>query len=133
MKLHSPALALLLAHLCWMAGPAAGDNVPDPVHVNVLPADILNGPIIAPSDPAPIPQSIETVIVRNAQNLPVPNAAVEFLFLPGAGICTGAVHHYGRVHLRGRVAGTAGNVCSTTTASPNPPEHPRATRSRRPS
>jgi len=78
-KLLSSLLALAL-----FASVAAA-TVPDPPKCTVSPCDALNGVVLAPDLPAPIPASIVTLTIRNSSNNPIPNAAVNVSF--GSGLC----------------------------------------------
>ncbi len=102
--------ALFVLALC---SSVAFATVPDPTKCSVTPADALNGLVLAPDSPAPIPASVYTVTVRNADNNPIPNAAVEFLFGTGIRICTTA-QHTGTTNTLGQVVITLrGGGCAT--------------------
>lgn len=81
--------ALFVLALCSSVAMA---TVPDPTKCSVSPADVLLGVVLSPDSPAPIPASVYTVTVRNADNNPINGAAVEFLFATGIRVCTTAVH-----------------------------------------
>lgn len=105
--------ALFVLALCSSVAMA---TVPDPTKCIVQPADDLHGLVLAPDSPAPIPASIYTVTVRNTDNNPIPNAAVEFLLGTGNRICTTAVHT-GSTNGSGIVTITLrGGGCSTGSA-----------------
>lgn len=75
-----------------LASTAAVANVPCPEFCTVSPADALNGLVLAPNSPSPIPASVYTVTVRNCDQNPIAGAAVVFEFGAGIDICTTAVH-----------------------------------------
>lgn len=81
--------ALFVLALC---SSVAFATVPDPANCSVSPGDALNGLVIAPNSPAPIPATVYTVTVRNANNDPIPNASVVFEFGVDIVICTTAQH-----------------------------------------
>ncbi|MCA9756227.1 MAG: hypothetical protein KDA27_10515 [Candidatus Eisenbacteria bacterium] len=58
-------------------------TTPDPANNWVLPCDELDGVVLAPDSPAPIPASEIQVGVRNNNNGPVPNATVVVEFNQG--------------------------------------------------
>lgn len=78
-KLLSSLLALALCSSVALA------TVPDPPKCDVTPCDALNGVVLGPDQPAPIPASIVSLVIRNSSNNPIPNAAVNISF--GTGLC----------------------------------------------
>ena len=88
--MKSPALFLIAAVL-WVSS-AAGNAVPDQTYCTVVPADRLDGIILCPDAPTPIPESVETITVRDSNNNPYPNASVRFYFNdPSVVLCPHAV------------------------------------------
>jgi hypothetical protein len=81
--------ALFVLALC---SSAAFATVPSDEYSECSPGDALNGLVICPDSPAPIPATVYTVTVRNGNQDPIPNASVSFEFAPGISICTTAVH-----------------------------------------
>ncbi|MEZ4651084.1 MAG: hypothetical protein R3E97_20310 [Candidatus Eisenbacteria bacterium] len=67
-------------------------TVPDPPNVTVIPCDDLNGIVLAPDHPAPMPASQVEIIVRNSDNIPVVNAAVTVEFGASNVACPDAVY-----------------------------------------
>jgi len=81
---------LLFAAVVW-ASSASGNSVPDWSKCTVVPADQLKGGILCPDSPTPIPESVETITVRDSDNRPWQNAMVRFDFGPGIVTCPHAV------------------------------------------
>jgi hypothetical protein len=88
---HGWTLAGMMALLLCTAAVAPADDVPEPNHVLVVPADVTQGPVIAPGHPSPIASCIQTITVRSWNNTPIPNALVQVLFGPGIHTCPDAV------------------------------------------
>jgi len=84
-KLLLSLLALALCSSVVMA------TVPDPPKCTVTPCDALNGVVLAPDQPSPIPASIVTLTIRNSSNNPIPNAAVNASFANGLCFCQSMV------------------------------------------
>lgn len=68
----------LIIPLLFAAGTpwVADADPPEPWPCEVHPADELEGVVLAPSDPQPIPASVLTILVRDLNYDPVPNAVV---------------------------------------------------------
>lgn len=84
-KLLSSLLALALCSSVALA------TVPDPPKCTVDPTDALNGVVLCPDQPAPIPASIISMVIRNSSNNPIPNAAVNIAFASGLCFCQSMV------------------------------------------
>lgn len=103
-------LGLLLV-ACYVSNATA--QIPDPAFCNVNPCDALNGVILCPDTPNPIPTTLVDVVVRNFAGNPIPGAFVEMTFHhPAILLCQGAVlsgitNAAGQVQLR-----TAGGGCA---------------------
>jgi hypothetical protein len=70
-------LLLALVGLAFCPAPSKAQvAVPDPANSSVSPADAFGGVIVCPNQPFQIPAAIETVILRNSANNPVPNVTV---------------------------------------------------------
>jgi hypothetical protein len=82
--------ALFVLALC---SSVAFATVPDPAQCDVVPGDALNGLVIAPDSPSPIPATVYTVTVRNSSGDPIPSADVSIEFGAGISICNTAVHN----------------------------------------
>jgi hypothetical protein len=81
----------------------------------VSPGDALNGLVLAPNLPAPIPASIEVVTVRNSSNNPIPNASVlvqlgALNVLCGSTVLTGTTNGAGQATLTLGGGGCAHNI-----------------------
>jgi hypothetical protein len=76
--------ALFVLALCSSVAMA---TVPDPSNCEVTP-DLNNGVLICPDNPALLNGTTYTITVRNADNNPIPNAAVVFELDVNVGICT---------------------------------------------
>lgn len=107
-KLLSAIFALALCSSVAMAA------VPVPEKCSVTPADALNGLVLAPDSPSPIPSSVYTITVRNMNNDPIPNSTVTFEFTTGIRRCTtmvmsGVTNNLGVVVMTLRGGGCAHN------------------------
>jgi hypothetical protein len=94
-------LALALCSSMAMA------EVPDAGKCSVLPADNLNGLVLAPNLPAPIPASINQITVRNSSNNPISNASVVITLGAGNVLC-GTTVLTGTTNASGQVTITLG-------------------------
>jgi hypothetical protein len=65
--------------------------IPDPANCSVTPGDALNGLVVAPLDPAPLPATINTINVRNNVNAPIPDAVVTVEFSGAVTTCAATV------------------------------------------
>ncbi len=81
-------LSFCLVLAAVAGGVARASEVPDPNWSSVQPFDGINGVIVCPGG---IPATTVTVTVVDSGNNPMPNAEVEFLFLPQILICPDAV------------------------------------------
>ena len=70
----------------------ARDLVPYPPACTVQPADGFNGVVIGPSSPAPIPASVEDIVIQGQGNVPIADASVYVYFGNGIRLCPGAVY-----------------------------------------
>jgi len=86
------AVAGVLGVLLALVPGVSAQDVPDPPHVHVLPADVTEGPIIAPGHPSPITACVQTITIYNAVNAPLVGAFVEVLFPAGTPLCPDAAH-----------------------------------------
>ncbi len=107
------AIALAAIAVC---GTAALADVPVSANCEAQPADALNGLVLAPLDPTPVPASINTITVRNGSNSPIASAGVEVIvsssnILCGATVLTGTTDAAGEV-----VITLGGGGCSHNTA-----------------
>jgi hypothetical protein len=109
--------------LALSASLAAAD-VPDPAFCEVQPSDALNGSVLCPQSPFPIPSSINTITVRNSSNVPIPNASVVWQFTALNNICpttvlTGNTNGIGELTLTLGGGGCAHNVPSASVVKAN--------------
>lgn len=81
--------ALVLLALCSVTAMA---DVPDGTKCNVDPSDGLHGVILCPAAPSPIPESVNTITIRNGSNQIIPNATVVFTFGAAVNVCPSAIH-----------------------------------------
>lgn len=82
-------------------------EVPDASKCTVNPADALNGLVLAPNLPAPIPASINLINVRNSANNPISNASVVITLGAGNVLC-GTTVLTGTTNASGNVTITLG-------------------------
>jgi hypothetical protein len=114
--------ALFALALC--SGIAAA-NVPVPENCDVDPADALNGVILGPDSPAPIPASVYTVVLRNIDNQPISGAPVVFEFSAGGLVfCTtaqnsGVTNNQGTAVITLRGGGCKDNQAGAVTVKGN--------------
>jgi hypothetical protein len=113
--------ALFVLALCSSAALA---NVPEPTNCEVVPADALNGVVLAPDSPSPIAASIYTVTVRNLDNNPIQNATVVFEFGAGIEFCTTAdndavTNSLGQCTITLRGGGCINNLAGAVTVKAN--------------
>jgi hypothetical protein len=80
--------ALVGVALC---GSAALAEVPDPANCTVQPADALNGLVLAPLDPTPLPATVNTITVRNSANAPIASANVTVEVSANNSLCASTV------------------------------------------
>lgn len=96
----------ILAVSCSTAGTAAAGSfstgvfvlpattlaftVPDLPNSEVQPSDALNGLVVCPDSPSPIPASQLVMTVRNSDNVPVVNGQVEVILGANHTLCPGA-------------------------------------------
>lgn len=66
-------------------------DVPTPSNCVVEPADALNGLVLAPDLPTPVPASVIDIYVRNAANNPMPQSGVEVRLEDGIALCSSNV------------------------------------------
>ena len=71
-------------------------DVPDPAQCTVQPADALGGLYVCPGvstggDPNPLPETVNTVTVKNSGGTAIANASVQVLFTASNPVCAGAV------------------------------------------
>jgi hypothetical protein len=99
---------LALIGLVFCCAPLRAQFVPDPANSSVSPADTFGGVIVCPDHPFQIPAAIETITLRNAANLPIPNLQVRLcvcaspplVFCPGQTPCwSGTTNNLGLVQL----------------------------------
>src|SRR5512146_435896 len=64
---------------------------PDLPIITVNPADAMNGPLVAPGAPQPVPASILNITIHDAANQPMPGLLVEVSFAAGIDVCPGAM------------------------------------------
>lgn len=76
-KLLSALFALALCSSMALA------TVPYPPYCTVVPCDALNGVVMGPDSPSPIPASIVNMTIRNQSNNVIPSAAVNITFAAG--------------------------------------------------
>jgi hypothetical protein len=81
-------LALFAVALC---ASAASADVPNPAFCEVQPSDALNGAVLCPDNPSPVPASKNTITVRNGDNNVIPDAVVTVTFTSLSVICPDAV------------------------------------------
>jgi hypothetical protein len=94
---------------------AAFAITPDPLFCEVQPADNLNGLFLAPSSPAPVAASVNTITVRNGSNNVIPDAAVVVTLTAANAVCgstvlTGTTDAAGQVTLTLGGGGCVDNV-----------------------
>jgi len=82
------AMAIVGLALCSSAAFAI---TPDPLFCTVDPADALDGLFLAPSSPAPVAASVNTITVRNGSNNVIPNAAVVVTLTASNTVCGSTV------------------------------------------
>jgi hypothetical protein len=82
------AIALGAVALCASVSMA---NIPDPANCTVQPSDALDGIVVAPLDPAPLPATVNTINVRNNVNAPIAGASVTVEFSGAINVCTATV------------------------------------------
>lgn len=82
------AIALGAVALCASVSMA---NIPYAPNCSVLPADALNGFLVAPLDPEPLPSTINTINVRNEAGDAIANAAVTVEFSNAINLCAGTL------------------------------------------
>jgi hypothetical protein len=102
-------LLLALSLSVAAAGP------PAPAQCSVMPADALDGMVVCPDSPSPIPASTTTIIIRDAAGAPVANAQVQIQLAGGIRLCntsvlTGVTDSAGRLVLTLRGGGCVANT-----------------------
>lgn len=90
-----------------LASTMASADVPDPSFCSVIPADNLNGLVLAPNLPSAIPASINVVTVRNNTNAPI-NAASVVITLGAANVLCGSTVLTGTTNSSGQTTITLG-------------------------
>lgn len=98
-----------------LASTVASADVPDPSFCTVIPADNLNGLVLAPNLPSYIPASINVVTVKNNTNAPISGAAVVLTLganntLCGSTVLTGTTNGSGQTTLSLGGGGCAHNI-----------------------
>jgi hypothetical protein len=81
-------IALFAVTVCSMIAMA---DVPDPANCSVTPSDALDGAVLCPASPSAIDASVNTIVVHNGDDDPIPGASVEVLFTALNNICPSAV------------------------------------------
>lgn len=74
-----------------LASTVVSAEVPDPSFCTVNPADALNGVVLGPNLPAPVPASVNVVTVKNSANAPIPAASVVVTLGAGNVLCGSTV------------------------------------------
>ena len=74
-----------------LCGSVANANIPDPANSTVQPSDALDGMIVAPLNPTPLPATVNTINVRNNVNAPISGAAVTVEFSGAINLCAATV------------------------------------------
>lgn len=98
-----------------LASTVASADVPDPSFCSVIPADNLNGLVLGPNLPAPIPASINVVTVKNNANAPISGASVVVTLgasnvLCGSTVLSGTTNGSGQTTITLAGGGCAHNV-----------------------
>ncbi|MFN8548976.1 MAG: hypothetical protein U0527_13675 [Candidatus Eisenbacteria bacterium] len=109
------SLAVLLLAGLWIASPriARSEGIPE-IFAEVVPWDALNGGIVCPPNPTPLPASIAQITIRNSLGNPIPGLSVVVLVtqlsLPMCSEFTGVTDSQGHVDIVCGAAGCAHHV-----------------------